>query len=989
MRQSWSEEELAEHWSLLPDERRLLGKKINKNRLIFAMMLKFFQYTGRFPEDLATFPKIIINNLAKQLKLTVDDSANNSVLDEQLVRKYKLIIRKFLNFKAADSNDVEQIQRWLVTDILPQEDVPHAIEAFVYERFRELKIVPNKSQVEQCINNALLVFEQKLFSQVVEQLSDGTKQSIDDLITTPKHSRKSDPNLTKISLNYLKHDPRQATLETVLNELAKLRRIQQLELPQNIFQNLSPKILQKYRLRIMMETPKQIYNHATNVRYTIIAAFCHLREQAIIDGLVDLLIQITHKIAARAERRVVKELLRDLRKVSGKTGLLYSLAEAAVDCPDGIISEVLYPVVGEQTLKDLVREFKSTGLAYQQQIHTTMRSSYSNHYRRMLAPIINTLNFRANNEDQNPVMNALNLLRKYSASKLIYYPAEEIVPTEKIVRENLYDIVIEETDNNQLKINRINYEMAVLQTLKDKLRCKEIWVDGAYRYRNPDEDLPTDFDDKRNEYYQLLKQPLLVEEFIARIQKALQEALTLLNASMPKNSKVKIITKNKKGWISVSPLKAQLEPVNITKLKSEIIEQWPMTSLLDVLKEVDIRIGITSHFKSAANREILQKDTLQKRLLLCLFGIGTNTGLKRISSGNPGTSYEDLRYVRRRFIQKESLRQVLAKVANAIFAARDPAIWGEATVACASDSKKFGSWDQNLMTEWHVRYGGRGIMIYWHVEKGSVCIYSQLKSCSSSEVGAMIEGVLKHCTDMKIEKNYVDSHGQSEVAFAFSYILNFDLLPRLADIGSQKLYRCYDGDEYKTLQLVLARPIKWDLIRIQYDQIMRYVAALRLGKTDSEAILRRFTRHNRQHPTYQALTELGKVVKTIFLCRYLQSEALRQEIHEGLNTVERWNGVNGFIFYGKGGDIATNSRDDQEISMLCLHLLQICLVYINTLMIQHILANAHWQNCLTREDKRALTPLIHVHINPYGLFLLDMRKRLSIGPIEVKARSYA
>jgi TnpA family transposase len=67
------------------------------------------------------------------------------------------------------------------------------------------------------------------------------------------------------------------------------------------------------------------------------------------------------------------------------------------------------------------------------------------------------------------------------------------------------------------------------------------------------------------------------------------------------------------------------------------------------------------------------------------------------------------------------------------------------------------------MTEWHIRYGGRGVMIYWHVEKKSACIYSQLKTCSSSEVAAMIEGLLRHCTDMKVEKNYVDTHGQSEV----------------------------------------------------------------------------------------------------------------------------------------------------------------------------------------------------------------------------------
>jgi TnpA family transposase len=140
-------------------------------------------------------------------------------------------------------------------------------------------------------------------------------------------------------------------------------------------------------------------------------------------------------------------------------------------------------------------------------------------------------------------------------------------------------------------------------------------------------------------------------------------------------------------------------------------------------------------------------------LLLCLFGLGTNTGLKRVSAGDPGSTHDDLRYVRRKYVNREGVRAAIAHLVNAIFAARKAEVWGEGTTACASDSKKFGAWDQNLMTEWHIRYGGRGVMIYWHVERKATCIYSQLKSCSSSEVAAMIEGVLRHCTEMSVDRN--------------------------------------------------------------------------------------------------------------------------------------------------------------------------------------------------------------------------------------------
>jgi TnpA family transposase len=84
-------------------------------------------------------------------------------------------------------------------------------------------------------------------------------------------------------------------------------------------------------------------------------------------------------------------------------------------------------------------------------------------------------------------------------------------------------------------------------------------------------------------------------------------------------------------------------------------------------------------------------------------------------------------------------------------------------------------------------------MTFLHVEKNSVCIYSQLKTCSSSEVAAMIEGLLCHSTEMKIEKNFVDSHGQSEVAFAFCHLLGFQLMPRLKRINVQNLYLPING----------------------------------------------------------------------------------------------------------------------------------------------------------------------------------------------------
>ena len=84
------------------------------------------------------------------------------------------------------------------------------------------------------------------------------------------------------------------------------------------------------------------------------------------------------------------------------------------------------------------------------------------------------------------------------------------------------------------------------------------------------------------------------------------------------------------------------------------------------------------------------------------------------------------------------------------------------------------------------------------------------------------------------------------------------------------------------------------------------------------------------------------------------------------------------IFYGKGGDIASNRRDEQELSVLCLRVLQASLVYINTLMVQRVPTEPQWVDVFTPADRRGLTPLFWTHVAPYGRVELDMTSRLDL-----------
>ncbi|MTH94806.1 Tn3 family transposase, partial [Roseibium sp. RKSG952] len=259
------------------------------------------------------------------------------------------------------------------------------------------------------------------------------------------------------------------------------------------------------------------------------AAYLMVREAVITDAMIDLLIETVHKIKTKSKRKVVNEIAKDLHRVSGKERLLADIATASIDDPSGRICDVIYPIAGKDKLAAIIKENRAKG-AFDRQIYSVMRSSWASHYRRMLPNLLATLEFRSNNSAWRPVLQAMEWLKATldEGSRVV---SPEAVPVEGVIPAKWRGSV----RDNKGRVNRISYEICVLTQLRERIRSKEVWVVGADRYRNPDKDLPQDYEKRRSAYYAGLKLTQNARDFTASVRHELERELLLLNDTILEN----------------------------------------------------------------------------------------------------------------------------------------------------------------------------------------------------------------------------------------------------------------------------------------------------------------------------------------------------------------------------------------------------------------------------------------------------------------------
>jgi len=966
-------ESFIQHFTIRNEDRAILAQaRTDRSRLGLAIVLKVFLFLGYPPDYKEEIPIVIIERISRQLGLdpTLFQGYRGK---DRIWMRHLSAIREWSGFRPCEKKDRAILLEWLLSarkGVVERKE----LMAAAISRCRECRLeLPPEAKLWRVINSARRQSLEILYRTIAERIDQPMREHLDKLI---------EPTELEFSqYDWVKSPPGPMGMTTILDEVAKLQFIRRFGIDSDrVFSGISRKILKYLKNRARAEDAFQIRRHPPEVRYTLLAVLLLARSTEITDAIIKIFLELIHRSEKKADKAMEANLIQDIKKIYGKNRILFSIARAVTERPDGTVREVIFPHVDEPVFRSLIEEFERNDTRYDVSRTHLIRKKFGSFYRRMLRPVLDNLVFRSDNPSQCSLLRGLGLVHRYLGTKHTYYPYFE---TDEIPRDLLTGIwpeLVFEKGPHGVRTIKHYFELCVLRKLERALKCKEIWVEGAYRFRNPDDDLPEDWGAHRVEYYGSRGLPLDAEAFIAPFQDEMFQGLESFNQSLatPNDNDVSIYYPGggKEGFFHVPKISKRPECPVIQEIKHQVLHRWGVLDLLDILLEAERQVNFSRFFQTSGQRQVITPEEHRERLLLVLFSLGTNLSLTHIySAANPSCSYDDLRYFRSRFITPEAMREAIGALVNRVLEVRNPAIWGRGT-ACASDGKRFGAWDQNLMTEWNPHYGSRGVMAYWHVDTNALCIYSQLKNYSSSEVATMLEGLVRHDTEMRVESHFADSHGQSEVAFAFCRLLGIKLMPRLKRIKRERLYLPEKGmgERLPNLAGVCERPIRWNVIKEQYDEMVKHVIAVIEGTGPTDSILRRFNRYNSTHPTYKAFLEAGKAEKTIFLCRYLPNPLMRHEVFDGLNVIENWNSCNNFIFFGRKMIVQTNDPSIQELAILALHLLQNSLILVNTHMVERVIKDSHFLERMEPEDLKALTPLFTSHINPYGDFVLDFNK---------------
>lgn len=519
-------------------------------------------------------------------------------------------------------------------------------------------------------------------------------------------------------------------------------------------------------------------------------------------------------------------------------------------------------------------------------------------------------------------------------------------------------------------LHRKYFELCVLTQVARELRSADLIVDDSDEYNDFNNQLISweEYEEQMPAYCEMLGLPITISGIIEKLKQDLTSTASTLDQSYPDNEWLTITSQG----LTLHRHDKSSKPDNLEKIDGLIKQKLETKNILDILVESEGWLNLYKKFSPISGFEGKIADP-RKRFITTLFCYGCNLGPSQTAQSIKGLSRKQVAWLNLHHVTEERLDKAIVDVINIYNKFRLPNYWGTGKHASA-DGTKWDLYEQNLLSEYHIRYGGYGGIGYYHVSDKYIALFSHFIPCGVYEAVYILDGMIKNESDIRPDTIHCDTQAQSAPVFGLAHLLGIDLMPRIRNIKDLVFFKPEKGVKYNHINSLFSESINWRLIETHLPDMLRIALSIKAGQLTPSAILRRLGTYSRKNRVYFAFRELGRVIRTIFLLKYIGDIELRKTVQSATNKSEEFNNFTKWLFFGGEGVIAENVRYEQNKIIKYNQLVANLVILYNVESMTGVLKELQ-KDGVTLDEKilAGLSPYRINHINRFGDYTLDLR----------------
>jgi len=930
------------------------------NRLGIAVLMVYLRYPGRVLSADERPHGVLVNLIAEQIGVPIDAWEVYAVREETR-REHVLELLARLGLEQFGGAHYRSVSAWLGSTALQTTRGMALAQAVVDELRKRLIVLPPAAVIERMCAEAVTRAQRKIFSLLTGDLSAEQRVKLDNLLEL----RKGSPYST---LAWLRLPAGAPTPKAVLAHIERLRAVREIGLTSDTIQRVHQNRLLQLAREGAQSAVYQFKEYEQDRRHGTLVALMAETAATLTDEILELHDRLIGSFFTQSKNKYERAFAEQGKAINDKVRLFAKVGSALVAAREQGVDAfaAIETIVPWQTFSDSVRE--AGELARDENFNPL--SLITEHYpqlRRYGPALLETFEFRPAAVAQD-LIDAVGVLRRMNRDGLRNVPPDAPLG---FIRRRWAEYVF-----GPEGIDRRFYEVCVMAELKNALRSGDVSVAGSRQFR--------DFDDylmPRPEFIQRktaktltlsasVSSMLYVEERLAALRGALDQTEALAAAGELPDAELT------GTGLKISPLENNVSK-EADALRDTLYRLVPHVKITDLLMEVDRWTGFARHFVHLKTDEPVKNQAL---LLTALLADATNLGLGKMAESCPGTSLARLSWLVAWHIRDETYSKALAEIINHQHRMPFAEHWGEGTTS-SSDGQRFRAGGRGEASgQVNPKYGNDpGVTFYTLVSDQYAPFHTKVINAAVRDATHVLDGLLYHESDLRIEEHYTDTAGFTDHVFALCYLLGFRFAPRIRDLTDKRLYVPGKAARWPALTPLIGAPINTRIIEQQLDEILRLAASIQQGTVTASLILRKLGSYPRQNSLAVALREIGRIERTLYTLNWLEDPALRRRVTAGLNKGEARNSLARAVFFNRLGEIRDRSFENQRHRASGLNLVTAAITLWNTVYLERAAEPLGKTQAFDRDLLQHVSPLGWEHINLTGDYTWHANKRVAKG----------